>query len=712
MSGSKPVIHVPGVNVLGYLHLAQGLGAAARLLIHSLDARGIPVAPVALQTEEVRAFPQTEPFASVSPHDATFPVTIDCTGPGALAKHADALAELVTGRQVVGYWSWEVPGTVPESWMPGFDLVDEVWTYTDHVTTVLAEVSPVPVVTMGLPVVVPAAARRPRAQLELPEGFLFLFLFDHASSLGRKNPLGAIEAFRSAFTPEEGAVLVIKTLNAEMFPRQHERLCEAADRRDIHVRDAYLPAREKNALLASCDCYVSLHRSEGFGLPIAEAMFLGKPVIATAYGGNLDFMTPETSHLVPATTVEVRDGGAVYTEGQWGEPDLETAARLMREVAGNPDAAAKLGAAAAAAIRKTHSPSEVGGKVGMRLASLLMRAPRQRDSERSPPASLAAARRQLDSPLPPAGRGAARLALRQLILRLARPITARQRTIDAKILEVLEEGRSDAPTDAPFRAMILAQLRAHEQQLFHGSDALAEVARMDSQERQRFAPPDAPFMHEFDSTAGVVYGYRGGSPTPGGYLEFENLYRGPEDVIRERQTWYVPYFEERAPVLDAGCGRGEMLDLLNAAGVEASGVDLDPDMVARCHAKGHDQVVQGDLLEHLAGVPDASHGGIFCAQVIEHLEADEIDALLAHSLRVLRPDGVLILETINPYLWAWLRGFWMDLTHRRPVIPEVALTHCALAGFPRAFVTHPNGSNHVEADRFRLGDYAIIAHKS
>ena len=712
MAASEPVIDVPGVNVVGYLHLAQGIGAAARLLIKALDARGIPVAPVAVHTEETRVFPAVEPFATVAPSDAHFPVTIDCLGGRALGEQADALAGLLAGRRVVGYWSWEVAGTVPRSWTAGFDLVDEVWTYTDHVTSVLAEVSPVPVATMGLPVSVPAVGRRTRSELGLPEGFLFLCIFDHASSLGRKNPLGAIEAFRSAFGPDDGATLVVKSLNADMFPAQHERLVAAADRSDIHIRDGYVSSREKNAVLASCDCFVSLHRSEGFGLPIAEAMYLGRPVIATAYGGNLEFTTPENSYLVPATTTEVRDGGEVYNAGTWGEPDLEAAARLMRDVAGNPDAASARAAVGAATIRAAHSPAEVGRKVAMRLASLMLRSPRQRESLPGPRTSLGAARAQLDAPLPSPGRSRARLAFRDLILRLARPVTARQRVIDERILDALEALPGVGQPDARFRAMILGQLRAHEDARFEGTDALDAVARLEGPERQRFAPPGAPFEHEFDSTAGVVYGYSDGSPTAGGYLGFENLFRGPEEVIRERQRWYLPYLEQRAPVLDAGCGRGEMLDLLRDAGIEASGVDVDADMVARCHAKEHEHVVQGDLLEHLAGLSDASHGAVFCAQVIEHLESSQIDALLGHSLRVLRPDGILILETINPYHPPWLRGFWMDLTHRRPVIPEVALTHCALAGFARAFLTHPNGSNHVEADRFRMGDYAVIAHKS
>ena len=129
---------------------------------------------------------------------------------------------------------------------------------------------------------------------------MFLFVFDFFSVLERKNPLGLIEAFTRAFRPGEGPMLVIKTINGDSQRSTISKRCAPRRRagRDILVIDEYYSAEEKNALLGLCDCYVSLHRSEGLGLTMAEAMGLGKPVIATGYSGNLDFMTPENSYLV------------------------------------------------------------------------------------------------------------------------------------------------------------------------------------------------------------------------------------------------------------------------------------------------------------------------------------------------------------------------------------------------------------------------------
>ena len=173
-----------------------------------------------------------------------------------------------------------------------------------------------------------------RERLGFPRRFLFLFLFDFLSVLQRKNPLGLIEAFTRAFSPDEGPVLVIKSINGSLRASELEQVrMAAAGRPDILVVDRHYSAEEKNALLGACDCYVSLHRSEGLGLTLAEAMALGKPVIATGYSGNLHFMTPDNSYLVDYTLSAVPPACGPYpTTARWAAPDLGHAARLLRMV--------------------------------------------------------------------------------------------------------------------------------------------------------------------------------------------------------------------------------------------------------------------------------------------------------------------------------------------------------------------------------------------
>ena len=211
-----------------------------------------------------------------------------------------------------------------------------------------------------------------RCRLGVPDGFLFLFVFDYMSTTQRKNPVGLVEAFRGAFTPQDGAHLLIKTINAPLRPLAEEELLWACHGRDdIHVIDRSLTGPERDALMAACDCYVSLHRSEGFGLTMAEAMSIGKPVIATGYSGNVDFMTAENSYLVDYDIVRVGPDCEIYpADGEWAEPDLQQAARVMRSVYDDPAHARTLGEQARADIARLLSPEATGAAMRDRLRAL------------------------------------------------------------------------------------------------------------------------------------------------------------------------------------------------------------------------------------------------------------------------------------------------------------------------------------------------------
>ena len=187
------------------------------------------------------------------------------------------------------------------------------------------------------------------------------------------------------------------------------------------------------------------------------------------------------------------------------------------------------------------------------------------------------------------------------------------------------------------------------------------------------------------------------------------MFRGSEQAIRDRQRVYLDLVADRGPVLDAGCGRGEFLDLLEERGIECRGVDLDPDMVRRCREKGHENVEQGDLVEALERTPAGSLGAIFSAQVIEHLEHDRLLRFLELGLSRLRPGGLLIAETVNPHSAAALKSFWVDPTHVRPLFPEAVLALCALSGYAAGDVFAPLGTGDWDEDRTRAGEYAVVA---
>ena len=165
------------------------------------------------------------------------------------------------------------------------------------------------------------------------------------------------------------------------------------------------------------------------------------------------------------------------------------------------------------------------------------------------------------------------------------------------------------------------------------------------------------------------------------YTAFENRFRGAREQVRTRQQDYVDLFQNQAPVVDLGCGRGEFLDLLQAAGIGARGVEGNANVVRECRERGH-EVVHGDLVEYLQAQGPGSLGGVFAAQVAEHLPPPVLGALLAEAHRTLRGGGVLLLETPNPAsALAFHDVFIRDLTHERPLHPETLRFLAAAAGF-------------------------------
>jgi len=743
-----------GLNVVGYFRSELGTGEAARQVVHALDAGGVPLLPVHGRT--IPPNRQGHAFTHLDYTDAHFPVNLICMNADMLEEFAaQAGPEFFASRYSIGTWFWEVE-RFPERWTAAFDHIDELWLPTEHIVRAVSPLAPVPITKITLPVEFPPVVPRARSELHLPEGFLFLFSFDYHSVFERKNPLAIVDAYKSAFEPDSGAVLVIKSINATAAPENHERLLAAArERPDVHVIDGYLSPQSKNSMVAACDCYVSLHRAEGFGLTMAEAMYLGKPVIATGYSGNLDFMTAENSFLVDHRMVPIGPGAAPYpAEGQWAEPDIAHASRQMRRVFDEREQGAERGRRAAEDIRRTHSALSAGEIMARRLDELRLRqGVRLRQTYESPSAaSLLAARVRTG----PSGRARSRLGAparlaRRILLRVIRPYTAFQQSINAEMTHLVETLDSQIVNrevaDVERHAALLAELREHASRLpprdlleghtrsiaalestvaalLREAGELLEVPqrleqldgavkRMEWESRAIPYTDGSPFVYGRHPVAGVVQGYadNGGSSLHP-YRSFEDTFRGSEDFIRERQRPYLEILDGREPVLEFGCGRGEFLDLLSDAGLDCLGVDLDAGMVARCHEKGHTQVVQADGLEYLERMDDGSLGAIFSAQVIEHLPYEQLLRLLMLASSKLREDGLFVAETVNPHSVPALKTFWVDLTHERPIFPEVALALCRDAGFASAYVFFPGGTGDVERDRFSEGSYAVVANST
>ena len=281
----------------------------------------------------------------------------------------------IPGSYRIGYWFWEFEQW-PTEWNGALDLVDEIWVASDFVATGLRGKTGKPIRRIPPPLRLDIPEPLSRSTLNVrPDSFLFLFSFDFNSSVHRKNPLGTIRAFRTAFAGDERDVsLVIKCINGARYPNEMALLQkEIANNDRIRLIDMAMPRQEVLALLNTADCYVSLHRSEGFGLGLAESMYMGKPTIATAYSSNLDFMNNDNSCLVDCKIINVNPGEYYYSGTNplaWADPDIEHAAALMRKLYDEPVFRNRIAARGQVEVRAMYDPSAIGSLFRHRLEEI------------------------------------------------------------------------------------------------------------------------------------------------------------------------------------------------------------------------------------------------------------------------------------------------------------------------------------------------------
>jgi glycosyltransferase involved in cell wall biosynthesis len=362
----------PGVNLAGFLTADLGVGEVARRLSTAIVDSHIPLAEVHYDRTMSRTDERGSSRAAAMPR---FDTNIICVNADSLGEFVQELGtEFLDRRHNIGVWFWEA-SEFPEMFRPAFANVQELWAASDYVADALRRAAPdrVPVIRFPLPIIEPATAELTREQLGLPDDrFIFLVSFDYLSVMDRKNPIGAIEAYKRAFDVSDGALLVVKSINARLRRGDQERVALAAfGRPDIVLRDGYETAASNAKLVAHSDCYVSLHRSEGFGFNIADAMALGTPVIVTAYAGSNTFTSPDDCWLVDYDEVRVGEGRFPYpAHAVWADPDLEGAATLMRQVRDDPEAARARAQRARTRVLEGFSPEVTGRFIRDRLATI------------------------------------------------------------------------------------------------------------------------------------------------------------------------------------------------------------------------------------------------------------------------------------------------------------------------------------------------------
>jgi len=299
-------------------------------------------------------------------------------------------------------------------------------------------------------------------------------------------------------------------------------------------------------------------------------------------------------------------------------------------------------------------------------------------------------------------KGFVKRLLRKLMRWYVEPLAADQRVFNDAVLKLLDALSERSDQSAATQEQSVRLLRELEERL----------TRVERRGRADGGP------------AAVTVAAQPSAATVPDYFAYESRMRGSVEEIRERQRPYVDDFRGSAPVLDIGCGRGEFVALLHSAGIEARGIDADADMVAYAHGEGL-PVEQVDAIEYLSALDERSLGGIFMAQVVEHLPPSTLVRVLELAAAKLRPGGLLVAETINPLSPIALRNYFADLTHAQPLVPETLELLARQSGFaeselrflnePGARLTEPEDPV-IAANVRRLNellfaplDYALLA---
>ena len=727
----NPQLASIGVNAVGYLRGGLGLGQAARLYVQALNAAGVPVRtttvdvnlPDVIGPDGRRAQVKTLDFADLHV-EGELPFNLVCVNapelPALYTERSAPSSSRTATRSASG------PGRSTSSRRAGIARSGSS-TRSGSTRATCRRSSPTSRRCPSCGSRCRSWRPRPAATstaCTCPRAFTFLFLFDFYSTLQRKNPLGLVEAFTHAFAPGEGPQLVLKSHNGDFKPERLARLREAAgDRPDIHIVDQFLTAAEMAALMRRADCYVSLHRAEGFGLTLGETMALGKPVIATGFSANLDFMTAENSYLVRHKETLVGPEGENYPEhGTWAEPDVDHAAQLMREVWEHQDEARARGARAQREIAE-HFSLEAVGRVARERLKRLAAGHRRKNSGHSPNGGSQnggerdAARQQL-------GRdGRAQGELRPVASRRA-PSAGSKGTVRRAVLAAL---RPYAHHQDELSRFTVRGLREVDNRLDDLTlDTQAQIARLRSLvlrsddgaisqeltlmvEGMRARPASThPAISQIDESGHHALRFDNASSDAATYRGFEDIFRGDERAVMQQQIAYLSHFAGAEWVLDLGCGRGEFLDALVNRGIGARGADMDESMVARCLEKGHD-VQLADAATYLRGARRrlrARHVRRAGRRAPRRRRADR--AARAHAAQARAGRRGRAWRPSTPHNPAAMKAFWTDTTHHHPLFPEVLLALCRLAGFESGVVRFPQETGDFDADVYLNRDYAVV----
>ena len=364
-----------GVLLVGYPRGEFGIGSLLRLPALAFKEAEIPFGVFDFNPSS-QASQNDNRLDEWLTHLPEYSVNIFCIGADQLPLLKKILGkQFFQGHYNILYGAWEL-SRLPEQLTGCLQGINEIWAMSSFMGQMFRRSTSLPVHDLQLPIVTYQSESICPSQLQIPKNnFVFLFMFDFDSHVARKNPEAVIEAFKLAFPGLSSipVTLVIKSINGERHEKERNRLKNkiGCDSRILQIHEV-LPHSINTALMKCCDCYVSLHRSEGFGLTMAEAMLLGKPVITTGYSGNMDFTTTATALLVDYELVPVQPGDYPFSHGEmWAEPNVQQACEYMLNLVKDSTFAKSLAQKGQELIRTSFSTTTMGDRYKKHLSSLL-----------------------------------------------------------------------------------------------------------------------------------------------------------------------------------------------------------------------------------------------------------------------------------------------------------------------------------------------------
>ncbi|MEX1013702.1 MAG: glycosyltransferase [Candidatus Paceibacterota bacterium] len=365
------IFHTPkntfGVNILGYIDAQSGVGEAARSLIRAVKEANIPYA---LNNETTSPSERDDTkynkeFKNYNPYPINIIVINGDTFKNVLRNRSNLYTK---DKYNIAYWAWELED-IPKKWIPLINIVDEIWVPSSFVKNAFEKHTKKPITIIPHSINIKRSFFNRKYFSISNDKFVFLYIFDFYSHFERKNPLALVNAFKKSFENNESVKLIIKCSNSQSDQENFKKIKnETEQNKNIEIIDKYLTRKEILSLINICNAYVSPHRSEGFGLTIAEAMSLGKPVIATNYSGNTDFMNEDNSFPVDYKLIELKKDYGPYKKGNaWADININKLSKYMKYLYENPKQIKNVSENAIKTINSLLSPKAISKKISERL---------------------------------------------------------------------------------------------------------------------------------------------------------------------------------------------------------------------------------------------------------------------------------------------------------------------------------------------------------